>query len=121
VTSAIQPASGVPAAGGPTGSNLADVVETILDKGLVIDAHVGVSVVGIQLVTIDARVVIASIDTYLRFADAVNRLDLQQTQGKGLPEAIEGTKKGKALGKASEILGEIVEQTPDRRRERGWS
>lgn len=119
MTSAIQPASGVPAAGGPSGSSLADVVETVLDKGLVIDAHVGVSVVGIQLVTIDARVVIASIDTYLRFADAVNRLDLEQSQGKGLPEVIEGTTKGRALGKASEILGEIVEGSTDRRRERG--
>ena len=62
--------------GGPSG--LADVLEVLLDKGLVIDAFVRVSLVGIELLTIDARVVIASVDTYLRFAEAVNRLDLLQ-------------------------------------------
>src|SRR5213596_2958645 len=59
------------------GNSLADVLDLILDKGLVIDAFVRVSVIGIELVTIDARIVIASVDTYLRFAEAVNRLDLQ--------------------------------------------
>jgi len=62
--------------GGPSG--LADVLEVLLDKGLVIDAFVRVSLVGIELLTIDARVVVASVDTYLRFAEAVNRLDLLQ-------------------------------------------
>ncbi|HYP22706.1 MAG TPA: gas vesicle protein GvpJ [Actinomycetota bacterium] len=62
--------------GGPSG--LADVLEVLLDKGLVIDAFVRVSVVGIELLTIDARIVVASVDTYLRFAEAVNRLDLLQ-------------------------------------------
>src|SRR4051794_37829927 len=70
----------------PSPSGLADVVELILDKGLVIDAFVRVSVIGIELVTIDARIVIASVDTYLRFAEAVNRLDLAETQVAGLPE-----------------------------------
>jgi hypothetical protein len=65
---------------------LADVIDLILDKGLVIDAYVRVAVIGIELVTIDARIVIASIDTYLRFAEAVNRLDLTQTELSGLPE-----------------------------------
>src|SRR5438309_3466606 len=60
----------------PSPSGLADVVDLILDKGLVIDAYVRVAVIGIELVTIDARVVVASVDTYLRFAEAVNRLDL---------------------------------------------
>jgi hypothetical protein len=50
-----------------------------LDKGLVIDIYVRVSLVGIELLTIDARIVIASVDTYLRFAKAVNRLDLTET------------------------------------------
>jgi len=85
----------------------------------VIDAHVSLSVVGIQLVTIDARVVIVSVDTYLRFAEAVNRLDLSQQEGKGLPEVIEGTRKGKAIGKAGEILGEIVERGTERARDVG--
>ena len=70
----------------PSPSGLADVVDLILDKGLVIDAYVRVAVIGIELVTIDARIVIASIDTYLRFAEAVNRLDLTQTELSGLPE-----------------------------------
>jgi gas vesicle structural protein len=60
----------------PQPSGLADVIDTILDKGLVLDAYVRVSLVGIELITIDARVVIASVDTYLRFAEAVNRLDI---------------------------------------------
>jgi len=70
----------------PSPSGLVDVVDLILDKGLVIDAYVRISVIGIELITIDARIVIASIDTYLRFAEAVNRLDLTQTELAGLPE-----------------------------------
>jgi hypothetical protein len=65
----------------PAPSGLADVVEVILDKGIVIDAYVRVSLVGIELLTIDARIVIASVDTYLRFAEATNRLDLVQNGG----------------------------------------
>jgi hypothetical protein len=70
----------------PSPSGLADVVDLILDKGLVIDAYVRVAVIGIELITIDARIVIASVDTYLRFAEAVNRLDLTQTEVAGLKE-----------------------------------
>ena len=70
----------------PSPSGLADVVDLILDKGLVIDAYVRVAVIGIELVTVDARIVIASVDTYLRFAEQVNRLDLTQTELAGLPE-----------------------------------
>src|SRR5438105_1096883 len=70
----------------PSPSGLAEVLDLILDKGLVIDAYVRVAVIGIELVTIDARIVIASVDTYLRFAEAVNRLDLTQTEAAGLKE-----------------------------------
>src|SRR2546421_595507 len=70
----------------PSPSGLADVVDLILDKGLVIDAYVRVAVIGIELITIDARIVIASVDTYLRFAEAVNRLDLNQTEKAGIDE-----------------------------------
>src|SRR5436305_9877252 len=70
----------------PSPSSLADVVDLILDKGLVIDAYIRVAVIGIELITIDARIVIASVDTYLRFAEAVNRLDLSETELGGLPE-----------------------------------
>ncbi|WP_440064023.1 gas vesicle protein GvpJ [Streptosporangium sp. OZ121] len=86
----VQP-SGGGASGHGSSSGLADVIDTILDKGLVIDAYVRVSLVGIELLTIDARVVVANVDTYLRFAEAVNRLDLTQTGNqKGLPELVEG-------------------------------
>jgi gas vesicle structural protein len=71
----------------PSPGGLAEVVDLILDKGLVIDAFVRVSLVGIEVLTIDARIVIASVDTYLRFAEAANRLDLA-AQGEGLPEMI---------------------------------
>ena len=54
------------------GSSLVEVIDRILDKGIVIDAWVRVSLVGIELVTIEARVVIASVDTYLRYADAIS-------------------------------------------------
>ena len=63
----------------PRSSGLADVLEILLDRGLVIDAFVRVSLIGIELLTVDLRVVIASVDTYLRFAEAVNRLDLRAT------------------------------------------
>src|SRR3954451_18056858 len=77
--------SGVQRPAGPSG--LAEVIDLILDKGLVIDVFVRVSLVGIELLTIDARIVVASVDTYLRFAEATNRLDLQATSdAKGLPD-----------------------------------
>jgi hypothetical protein len=74
----------------PSSAGLAEVVEMILDKGLVIDVYVRVSLVGIELLTIDARIVIASVDTYLRFAEAVNRLDLRKDDSQNLPELVEG-------------------------------
>ena len=73
----------------PAPSGLADVIEIILDKGIVIDAYVRVSVVGIELLTIDARIVVASVDTYLRFAEATNRLDLDEKGGMGLTEVVD--------------------------------
>jgi len=65
----------------PAPSSLADVINTILDKGLVLDVYLRASLLGIELLTVDARVVIASVDSYLRFAEAVNRLDLTETEG----------------------------------------
>ncbi|HJW98587.1 MAG TPA: gas vesicle structural protein GvpA [Terriglobales bacterium] len=55
----------------PGGSSLIDVLDRVLDKGIVIDAWVRISLVGIDLITVEARVVVASIDTYLKYADAV--------------------------------------------------
>ena len=106
--------------GGPSPSGLADVIDTILDKGLVIDAYVRVSVVGIELLTIDARVVIASVDTYLRFAEAVNRLDISQEK-EGLPGLVgsmqEGGAKHKTKG-ALEAAGEKLRDFAGNGRER---
>nr|WP_238164621.1 gas vesicle protein GvpJ [Kribbella pittospori] len=71
------------------------MIDSILDKGLVIDAYVRVSLVGIELLTIDARIVVASVDTYLRFAEATNRLDLYEKGGTDLPELLaETTERG---------------------------
>lgn len=83
----------------PAPSGLADVIEIILDKGIVIDAYVRVSLVGIELLTIDARIVIASVDTYLRFAEATNRLDLYEHGGKDLSEMVHDLQEGGASGK----------------------
>ncbi|WNO76531.1 MULTISPECIES: gas vesicle structural protein GvpA [unclassified Streptomyces] len=61
----------------PRAGTLYDVLELILDRGMVIDIFVRVSLVGIEILKIDARIVVASVDTYLRFAEACNRLDLE--------------------------------------------
>jgi len=73
----------------PAPSGLADVIEIVLNKGIVIDAYVRVSLLGIELLTVDARIVVASVDTYLRFAEATNRLDLYEKGGKGLTEVVD--------------------------------
>jgi hypothetical protein len=89
----------------PSPSGLADVIDIILDKGLVIDAYVRVSLIGIEILTIDARIVIASVDTYLRFAEAVNRLDLTEAdQSQGLPELMESMTSGGAKSKTKGAL-----------------
>jgi len=80
--------------GGGSG-NLYDVLELILDRGLVIDAFVRVSLVGIEILKIDVRVVVASVDTYLRFAEACNRLDLESGR--------------KAPSKITDLVGEMTE------------
>jgi len=109
----------------PAPSGLADVIDSILDKGLVIDAYVRVSLVGIEMLTIDARIVIASVDTYLRFAEATNRLDLYQHGGKDLPGLIgdmqesggRGKTKGILSGAKEAILGSDDDEDEDEERE----
>jgi gas vesicle structural protein len=98
----------------PSPSGLADVVDLILDKGLVIDAYVRIAVIGIELITIDARIVIASVDTYLRFAEAVNRLDLAAEGPAGISE-LRGDKDGdESNGKGGGMLkGAKDALTPD--------
>jgi hypothetical protein len=58
----------------PGGTSLIDVLDRVLDKGIVIDAWVRVSLVGIDLLTVEARVVVASIDTYLKYSEAVGQV-----------------------------------------------
>jgi hypothetical protein len=96
----------------PSPSSLADVIDTILDKGLVIDIYVRVSLVGIELLTVDARIVIASVDTYLRFAEAVNRLDLTNGENapKGLPELIGDVTQGAAKRKTAGAIDGVLER-----------
>src|SRR6188508_1328130 len=91
----------------PAPSGLADVLEIILDKGIVIDAYVRVSLVGIELLTIDARIVIASVDTYLRFAEATNRLDLYEKGGQPLTEALGDLQESGASKKTSGAISGV--------------
>jgi gas vesicle structural protein len=96
------------------GGTLADVIDIILDKGLVIDAYVRVSLIGIEILTIDARIVIASVDTYLRFAEAVNRLDLQAADdSQGLPELMDTVTSGGAKSKTQGALEGVKEKLLD--------
>ena len=95
----------------PRPSGLADVIDIILDKGLVIDAYVRVSLIGIEILTIDARIVIASVDTYLRFAEAVGRLDLAESDtSQGLPELLEGMTEGGARSKTKGAIEGVKEK-----------
>jgi hypothetical protein len=96
----------------PSGAGLYDVLDLILDKGIVIDAFVRVSLVGIELLTIDARVVIASVDTYLRYAEGAERLQLyNRSQSERIPDFIEHQgKRGaatKVADKGMETAGRI--------------
>jgi gas vesicle structural protein len=101
----------------PTPSGLADVVEVILDKGIVIDAYARVSLVGIELLTIDARIVVASVDTYLRFAEATNRLDLSDKGAKSpvdlLTEGVEEVTENVASAVVEHKIEDVVEDIED--------
>ncbi|MBO8201749.1 gas vesicle structural protein GvpA [Streptomyces smyrnaeus] len=113
--------------GGGTG-NLYDVLELVLDRGLVIDAFVRVSLVGIEILKIDVRVVVASVDTYLKFAEACNRLDLESGRNKspGLPDVVgqvtesgaQGKTKG-ALSGAAQTVSDAFQQARDESQEGG--
>nr|WP_033216747.1 gas vesicle protein GvpJ [Kitasatospora phosalacinea] len=94
----------------PSSSGLVDVIDLILDKGLVIDIYLRVSLVGIELLTIDARIVVASVDTYLRFAEAVNRLDITQDRSEGLPQLVNDMQEGGARHKTRGALEGVKEK-----------
>lgn len=85
----------------PRAGTLYDVLDLILDRGIVIDAFIRVSLVGIEILKIDARIVVASVDTYLRFAEACNRLDLEHdATSRTVPELFGGGGVAKSAGKA---------------------
>jgi hypothetical protein len=90
--------------------DLAQVVELILDKGLVIDVWAKISLIGIELITIQARIVVASVDTYLRYAEAVGRLE-QQDSGSGIEKLLGGggSSSGKTKGRKRAIAGGVLE------------
>jgi hypothetical protein len=95
------------------GGGLADVVNTILDKGLVIDVFARVSLVGIELLRIDARVVVASVDTYLRFAEAAGRLGVGQSEPAGLPDLMEDLTQSGSKSKAQGVLNAAQEKVEE--------
>jgi gas vesicle structural protein len=101
----------------PASGTLAEVVDIILDKGLVIDAYVRISLVGIELVTIDIRVVIASVDTYLHFAEATNRLDLRgqaEERDSDLTDLVGELREGGAASKTRGALSGAGEEISER-------
>ncbi|WP_069170354.1 gas vesicle structural protein GvpA [Streptomyces griseus] len=97
----------------PRAGTLYDVLELILDRGMVIDVFIRVSLVGIEILKIDARIVVASVDTYLRFAEACNRLDLERDSRSTTVPELFGGRAAKSMGKrkvrkAADSLGETV-------------
>ncbi|TDQ55385.1 gas vesicle protein GvpJ [Actinorugispora endophytica] len=106
---------------------LYDVLDLILDKGIVIDVFARVSLIGIEILTVDVRIVVASVDTYLRFAEMTNRLDLtHNSKAQTLPEMIgDITEKGAqgkgrgALSGAAEAVGDIVRPKGSRKEDDG--
>ncbi|MFJ7768570.1 gas vesicle protein GvpJ [Streptomyces sp. NPDC097107] len=84
----------------PRAGTLYDVLELILDRGMVIDVFVRVSLAGLEILKVDARIVVASVDTYLRFAEACNRLDLEHdVRSKTVPKMF-GSPVAKTIGRA---------------------
>ncbi|WP_329259817.1 MULTISPECIES: gas vesicle protein GvpJ [Actinoallomurus] len=110
-----QTSGGTPTRAGGGSSSLADVVDLILEKGLVIDLYARVSLVGIEILTVDVRIVVASVDTYLRFAAACNRLDIAHDgTSQGLPQFVGGMQESGAKKKtrgALEGARERLEET----------
>ncbi|OKJ20688.1 gas vesicle protein [Streptomyces sp. CB00316] len=97
----------------PRAGTLYDVLELILDRGMVIDIFVRVSLVGIEILKIDARIVVASVDTYLRFAEACNRLDLERDPSSSTVPELFGGSAARSIGKrkvrkAAESVGDTV-------------
>ncbi|WP_031074031.1 gas vesicle structural protein GvpA [Streptomyces sp. NRRL S-118] len=115
MTVAAQQGGAVGTGGSGGTSGLYDVLELVLDRGLVIDAFVRVSLVGIEILKIDVRVVVASVDTYLRFAEACNRLDLEAGPRKnpGLPDLVGEMTESGARGKTKGAISGAAQSISD--------
>ena len=90
----------------PGGSSLIDVLDRILDKGIVIDAWVRVSLVGIDLITVEARIVVASIDTYIKYSEAVS-----QVAPVSRPAAIEARTQEELLAENASLRAQLAATT----------
>ena len=99
------------------GSSLIDVLDRVLDKGIVIDAWVRVSLVGIDLITVEARIVVASIDTYLKYSEAV-----AQTSPMTRPSELPGSSSKELEAENASLRAELAafrSRVPKRRPRRG--
>lgn len=98
----------------PRAGTLYDVLDLILDRGMVIDVFLRVSLVGIEILKVDARIVVASVDTYLRFAEVCNRLDLDHdSTSRTVPELFGGASGSMARAgtrKAAHSVGDKVKE-----------
>lgn len=98
----------------PRAGTLYDVLDLILDRGMVIDVFLRVSLVGIEILKVDARIVVASVDTYLRFAEVCNRLDLDHdSTSRTVPELFGGASGSIARAgtrKAAHSVGDKVKE-----------
>ena len=98
------------------GTSLIDVLDRVLDKGIVIDAWVRVSLVGIDLITVEARVVVASIDTYLKYSEAVG-----QVASVARPSALEPARSSEAMLAENQALRAQLAATPAKAKARRGS
>jgi|SRR5262245_11270639 len=96
------------------GTSLIDVLDRVLDKGIVIDAWVRVSLVGIDLITVEARVVVASIDTYLKFSEAVG----QVVPASASRPSLDGRSPEALIEENAALRAQIAAGTDGRRRRR---
>src|SRR6266542_140053 len=91
------------------GTSLIDVLDRVLDKGIVIDAWVRVSLVGIDLITVEARIVVASIDTYLKYSEAVGQVSPVSKP------AIEGMGYEEVIAENAALKAQLASAAPGRR------
>ena len=95
------------------GTSLIDVLDRVLDKGIVIDAWVRVSLVGIDLLTVEARVVVASIDTYLKYSEAVGSVAPVSKPAPALEAAVRADA---VMAENAALRAQIASKGPGRRR-----